>query len=129
MLIAIAGLVLVVVFMASRPMPGEASATSLPDPQSVPATGTTGIPSPATMPNGHGFGNPLLATNAGQLIGQTNATLPATAWKGNPPLPPRSTVTSAPTSTPLLSKELVTQDRALSPLRTSGTLPTGWIKL
>jgi hypothetical protein len=122
MLIAIGALVLVVVFLASKPVPGDqkADGSGLPQPSPVPATGTTGVPSPATSfttrGNPGGFGAVLMGTNAGQLIAQTNLEEPSVGWRGNPPLPPSSTVTNTPQSTPLLAKELVTNERALAPL-------------
>ena len=115
MLIAIAGLFLVVVFLANKSPTGAASESGLPNPPTIPATGTSGVPSPASsilmQPGygGKGAGSPLLGTNAGQLAMLTNFQNVQQPWRGNPPLPPGNVVSSVPESSPLIAKELFTQ--------------------
>jgi hypothetical protein len=109
MLIAIGVLIVVAIVMANKSDP--ASQTPLPPPSPVPATGTWGVPSPAqTM-------NPLLGTNAGQLIAQTNYTLSQVSGMRAPaPLPSPATISNAPLGPPSQGKNLVTTTPTASPL-------------
>jgi len=115
MLIAIGVLALVVVYLANKPMPGDQTVpgNGLPPPSPIPATGTTGVPSPATAFGG--FGHPLLATNIGQMVMSTNSTLPGVtvpaAQTAPGVLPAPGTVSSAPIGPPGQSKDLTTQSQ------------------
>ena len=129
MLIAIGVLVLVVIVMANKSDPAQQrdNGSSLPNPSPIPATGTTGVPSPASsiLMDGHAYkGSDVMATNAGQLAAQTNMTLTQQPWVGRPPLPSRNVVSSTPESTPLLAKELITGAKTLKPLAQTTSLST-----
>lgn len=132
MLIVIAGLALVVVFLASKPVPGDGQPSNLPPPGSIPATGTSGVPSPAaSLPGPHGWGAgvrvpggmSLMGTNAGQLAALTNGSLPATTWAGAPQTP-AGIMSSGPQSAPLESKELFTGVKSLPIIKQSSNVPS-----
>jgi hypothetical protein len=105
LVVVVVVLALFVVHAASQPTPGAPQpGQSLPPPLSVPGQGTSGVPSPASRVN------PLLATNAGQLIAQTTFKLP----QYNPgtfgsKLPPVGTTTSVPLGPAAETKQLYTQ--------------------
>jgi hypothetical protein len=117
MLIAIGILAVVVVYLASKPMPGDpgVSGNGLPPPSPIPSTGTSGVPSPATHP---GFGNAILGTNLGQLTMGTNGGLPVQsvppAMSAPVPLPAPGVVSSAPLGPPSQAASLPTQQSTAS---------------
>lgn len=124
MLIAIAGLVLVVVYLASKPMPGDQQGTSVPPNTNIPATGTSGVPSPAT------WIRPLMGTNAGQLVLQTNAPFvgQAGAAPSSPPVQP--SITSQPLGPPSQSKDLSTAVTRSTLMQATVSSGGGkWVKL
>lgn len=101
MLIAIVALGLVVVYLASKPLPGS---TGLPPDTNIPATGSTGVPSPGWADN------PIASTNRGMLAMGTNApfaniTTPKPAWSAKVD---SNVIQSAPQGPPDQSKSLVT---------------------
>jgi len=113
MLIAIGVLALVVVYLANKPMPGDQTVpgNGLPPPSPIPATGTSGVPSPATAFGG--FGHPILGTNLGQTVMGTTFALPSVtvppAQTAPAPLPNPGVVSSAPIGPPGQSKDLSVQ--------------------
>ena len=102
MLIPILALVLVVAYLASKPMPGE---TGLPQPPTIPATGTDGVPSPANSPSS------IAATTRGKLALTMNSVIPTLSYPkaGAPPTVPTNVASSVPQGPPDQSKSLNTQ--------------------
>ncbi len=104
MIVVIAVLALVVVYMANKPAPG-APGSPLPTPDSIPATGSDGIPSPAK------WIEPLAGTDAGQLVMDANPGLTGQqALRPSPAMPSSNVMRgTALSQTQASTKELIPQ--------------------
>jgi len=116
MLIAIGILALVVVVLAHKTAPGDQQAgpESLPPPPTIPATGTSGIPSPATEMD------PIAGTNRGILALWTNGRYPVlkTGTQTAPVSLSPHLVSDMPPGPPDQSKDLQTNATTTQPLKT-----------
>jgi len=124
MLIAIVGLGLAAVFFA---MKRNAAEENLPPTPGVPATGTSGVPSPGPEQTG----NPVGATKAGRLAMYTTAGLvrpvgtktTAMAALGNP------NINGVPLGPPDQEKSLDTQRNMPQVATIYGAAPKGMVKI
>jgi hypothetical protein len=115
-LVAVAIMVGIVVLASKAPAANPSTGDVGPNSQ-IPATGTSGVPSPATT-----NGSPL-GTAAGQVILNTNYALPAAPFAGSSPpsIPPKAVVDPSVTRVPITSANLLTQ----APVTSVKSVPWG----